>query len=519
MPSPDFSPYVDLTIYDKEAGQIYLDAISYAQTVALPEFNPRVGSIEDALLQAVAYATSELVGSINRLPNGLMEGILNLYGFERQQAVSASVQIQVTLINNLGGTIPAGALFSYTTEGEEGLDTYFFATVADLVVPAGLSVGTVTAEALTVGVIPTISSNTELTPVSGVARVLSAQTSGAMTQGEDDEPDESYFSRGTAFLASRSESLATSQQMQNFLNAYANEIQRAYVSDLTNFRYMRVSQVTRTNSQVTAQITGLSSATEVNDKLTFLAADAVPLTSRVICRYVDDSGTSTKINGTALSGSLYVVQSSSYSAGTYTLVFTTNSTSDTGVVYTPASTAPHNSQSSVQTVPNDRYIEILLLPSDYNEHNGAVGLVFGNQYGNPIQNSAYSNVQDEVESRSVAGLKFTSIAPLLVPVTVTVQVEHAPTYAAVPVREAVKVALENYLSPANWVFGKSVFVNNLIGVASGVTGVSRIASLTLAVGTGGLSALGTYSSTGGGVVEFEYPFCLPIATVTSSGVI
>lgn len=514
MPSPDFSQYVDLTIYDKDPGQIYLDAITYAQNVALPEFNPRAGTIEDALLQATSYATSELVGAINRLPDGLLEGILNLYGFERQQSVSARLTIQVTLVDSSGGTVPTAALFSYTTEGENGLETYFFATVSDLVIASGSSSGTVEAEALTVGVIPTIDSGTILTPVSGVSRVLTAVSSGTMTQGEDEETDISYFTRAAAFLASRSNSLATSTQMRNFLTTYLAEIQRAYVSDLTYFRYMRVPSVSRTGSTVTAVVSGLGSTWTVpTDDITFLPADVTPMVSRVIVRYADDSTADAPINGTEVTSGPYVIQTSSYNsvAGTYTITFTTDISSDAAVTYLPKSNAPHGYQNAGQATPNDHYIEILLLPSllQVGTEPGDVGLVFGNSVGLPIQDTGYSNVQTAIAEKSVAGLKFTSIAPLLVPITITVQVEHAPTFGAVAVRDSVKAALASYVSPSNWQFGAKMYVNNLIGIAASVTGVSRVASLTLGVAAGTFSDLATYSSADGGFVEFRYPFCLP----------
>ena len=522
MPSPDFSQYVDLTIYDKEPGQIYLDAIEYAQSVALPEFNPRAGSVEDALLQAIAYATSELTGAINRLPDGLLEGILNLYGFTRQQSVSARLTVGITLVDDSGGTIPTGALFSYTTEGENGLETFFFSTVNDLTIMPGFTTGDVEAEALSVGVIPTIDSGTDLTLVSGVSRVISAETVGNMIQGEDEESDISYFTRAAAFLASRSNSLATSVQIQNYLTTYLNEIQRSYVSDLTYFRYMRVESVQRTDDVVRATVTGLGNTwTTPNNTITFMPDDITVGVDRVIVRYVNDSGTFKKINGSAATGTQYIIEYSSYSpsAGTFTIEFRTDTSADVAVDYFPSSSAPHNEHDITQfALPTDHYIEILLVPNDYNEHPGSVGLVFGNSNGLPIQNTAYTNVQNAVAEKSVAGLKFTAIAPLLVPITVAVEIEHAPTFGAVAVRQAVETALEQYLSPANWVFGRNIYVNTLIGVAAGVTGVARIASLTLSIVTSDFDGLAQYLTDDGGFVQFAFPFCLPSPDVTVTGI-
>jgi len=51
MPSPDFSQYIDLTTDDRTAEDLYDEAVEYAR-IALPEFTPRVGTIEDSILQA-----------------------------------------------------------------------------------------------------------------------------------------------------------------------------------------------------------------------------------------------------------------------------------------------------------------------------------------------------------------------------------------------------------------------------------------------------------------------------------
>lgn len=520
MPSPDFSQYIDLTLYDKSPSELYLNAVDYAQTVALPEFNPRVGSIEDALLQAVSFATAELAGTINRLPDGLMEGILNLYGFERQQSISARITVNVTVVDSAGATIPAGALFSYTTEGEEGLETYFFATVQDLVVPSGDTTGTVEAEALVTGVMPTLSDGTDLTLVSGVSRILSASTLGNMTQGEEEETDISYFTRGAAFLASRSNSLATSTQIQNYLPTYIAEIQRAYVSDLTRFKYMRVASVTRTGEEVTAVIEGLGASWDTpTDTLTFLSTE-VSAGDRVIVRYVDDAEADVPVNGTATSGLLYEVTFATYDVaeGTFTLQFRTSLSVDAAQEYLPIATAPHHYHEEVGHVEGDTYIEILLAPDDYNEVAGHVGLAFGNASAAPLETTGYLNVQNEVRGKSIAGLTFTSIAPIPVPVTIDVEIEHLSSYGAVSVRQAVETALSEYVSSESWPFGQNIYVNSLIGIASSVAGVSRVASLTLSIATGDFSDLAEYSILEGGYISFSYPFCLPTSTVTVSGV-
>jgi len=512
MPAPDFSPYVDLTIYDKAPGDIYYDAISYAQTVALPEFNPRAGSIEDALLQAFSYASSEIIGSLNRIPNGLLEGILNLYGFERVQSISARLTVQVTMYNDDGTTIPAGALFSYDIEGE----TFFFATVADMVVGVGDFTDSVEAECLTVGTIGAIPDGTSLTPVSGVAGVVSAISVGEMTQGQDEETDISYFTRGVVFLASRSNSLATATQTQNFLGTYSPEIQRAYVSDLTKFKYLRVSSITRDGNTATAVVNvGTGGFTNITDDATFLPAEVTVGTSRVIVRYVEEGPALTPINGTAIAGDPFKITACSYSSGTGNLTVSWYSASaDSNAIYSPAADAPFHTLTADQ-IGADPYIEILVQPDDYNDIAGAVGLVFGTSSALPLTNSAYFAVQSEVQGLSVAGLTFTSIAPIRVGLDVEVTIEHLSTYGAIATRQAVSTALQNYLSASSWQFAKSIYSNSLIGIASGVAGVDRVGTLTFSA-VGDMASLATLTD---GVMSFAYPFVIPyIDTISVTGI-
>ena len=512
MASPDFSPYVDLTIYDKAPGDIYFDAISYAQTVALPEFNPRAGSIEDALLQAFSYASSELVGSLNRIPDGLMEGILNLYGFTRIQSISARLTIEIEMYSDAGTTIPAGALFSYDAEGE----TLFFATVANLVIDPSETTGSVEAECLTTGTIGAIVDGTLLTPISGVAGVVSASSVGTMTQGQDDETDISYFTRGAAFLASRSNSVATATQMQNFLGTYSPEIKRAYVSDLTKFKYLRVSSITRNGNTATAVVNvGAGGFTRITDDATFFPADVTVDTSRVIVRFVDETDALTPINGTAITSNPFTITACSYNSGTGNFTLSWYSASaDSNVTYPAATGAPFHTLTADE-VGSDPYIEILVQPDDYNETAGAVGLVFGTDTATPLTNSAYLVVQDVVQGLSVAGLTFTSIAPIRVGIDVSVTVEHIPTYGAIATRQAVATALQNYLSPSSWQFAKSIYSNSLIGVASGVNGVDRIGELTFSA-VGEMAPLAQLTD---GVMSFAYPFVIPyIDTITVTGI-
>jgi hypothetical protein len=147
MASPNFSDYVDLTINDKSITDVYNDAVEYAQT-AMPEFTPRVGTVENALLEAVSHTTGSLIAAINRLPDGLMEGILNLMGFSRIEATPSTGTVEIELSVNTGATISAGTVFSYDVYDASGaLTQYLYESINDITIASGDTTGSVSVTA------------------------------------------------------------------------------------------------------------------------------------------------------------------------------------------------------------------------------------------------------------------------------------------------------------------------------------------------------------------------------------
>ena len=87
--SPDVSPYVDLTLFDSSSQAIFEKALDYA-LVALPELQPREGSIETILLQAVSLEVQYAIYAINRLPGAVVEVLLRLLDIERNTGARAT---------------------------------------------------------------------------------------------------------------------------------------------------------------------------------------------------------------------------------------------------------------------------------------------------------------------------------------------------------------------------------------------------------------------------------------------
>lgn len=112
MPSPDVRQYVDLTLYDRESQSIYLDALNYAR-IALPEFQPREGSIETVMLQAMAVEVAELVRSINRLPGGVLQVLLRLMDVQRSEGTLPTTTVQLSGASSTEYDLPAGIRVFY----------------------------------------------------------------------------------------------------------------------------------------------------------------------------------------------------------------------------------------------------------------------------------------------------------------------------------------------------------------------------------------------------------------------
>ena len=238
----DFSKYIDLSIFDAEPGDIYFDAIEIAR-LTLPEFNLRVGTPEDAIFQAASYISSLNIASINRLPDRLMEGIVNILGFSKQQAVAAEVDVTITLDSYSGGTIPAGTIFSYETLFEDEVTEFAFQTVETVVI-AGienpgeedeLPSASVTVSCLTPGVIPPITTpGTELSVISAGTNILSVDTLANFANGLNADEDSDYLSKSATYLRSLSSAINKSSQLDSYvISSYPDVVSRAKSYDLT----------------------------------------------------------------------------------------------------------------------------------------------------------------------------------------------------------------------------------------------------------------------------------------------
>ena len=240
MTSPDFREYVDLTIYDTTPQELYDNAVTYAQT-AMPEFDPRIGTIEDALLQSMSYVGGVLATGINRLPNGLMEGMCRLLGFTRNEAEFATGTVTITTSINTGTVIPKGTVVTYDVYNDGITTSYPFETDSDLVIAAESDSGDVSVTATIAGKYPSLLNGQQLTLVSQVPYVIATELADDISVGADSESQTEFFNRAAKYFASLNTTIATASQMTNYIGTYYASVPIAKVYDLTDSSAMLFS--------------------------------------------------------------------------------------------------------------------------------------------------------------------------------------------------------------------------------------------------------------------------------------
>lgn len=227
MSSPDWTPYVDLTIFDEDATTLFDMAIEYARTV-LPEWVPEPGSIEVVLLEAVATEAANVIQAINRVPGAVTETLLKLFGVERSDGTLASGSIQVIAVNSNGYILAAGTPFAYFPP--DGTTPLVYLTDEDLIIPNGQISGTVQVSAQAVGVDynePGAGAAVQL--LETVPFVQSASFLTAPSGGADPESDDTFFLRAVNTLRSYSAALTTASQIEAYVLANYPEVYRCKV--------------------------------------------------------------------------------------------------------------------------------------------------------------------------------------------------------------------------------------------------------------------------------------------------
>lgn len=228
MPSPDVTPYLDLSLFDKDPQDIY-DAAVLELATNLPAWVPREGNIEVLILEALSLEVAESIFAINRLPSGIMEVLLRLFGITRDSGAAPVASLEFTMVDDTGYTIPAGTQARLALPG--GLSPVIFTTSMDLVIAPLSTTGTVDA----VGDRFTDDANgtaaaTALDLLDSVVAVDSVVFDSMTTNGRDPESTQDYFSRAVTRFSRLTDTLV----LPTDFSAYALEqpgVERAQAFD------------------------------------------------------------------------------------------------------------------------------------------------------------------------------------------------------------------------------------------------------------------------------------------------
>lgn len=487
MGSVDFSRYIDLTVDDKSPQEVYEEAVEYGRNT-LPELNLRPGTLEDAMMQSFAYVGSTTIGAINRLPDGLMEGILRLHGLERLEATFATVDVEFTLAD-LGGSVPAGTTVLFNYDDGQTQEQYAFQTTEDVV--AGVASYTVSAlaESVTAGIIPNIPIGTNLVISEPSSTILSCSSTGTLTQGAGDETSEEFLSRGTTYLQSLSRVLATAAQVQNFILTTFLEVKRCRVYDLAKGVWFDAADAA---TNLTRSGTNATIATNA----TFSSASAGDPVYRVLTPEFYGDATYT-----------------AFKSGTYQGSFTGNNLNITGgVISGTGSSGPAD-------VINLTKLDLFTI--EENPVPGFFVIFVCGQDGVPLSTETKQAIREAIEDRIVAGLSFEILDIWTYDLKFNISIAVDPSYVADDVVTEVANTIENAISPDNWEnWDTLVRIFDIVVQASRVAGVAYVyavsgSALTYPNTSPGNSLLYVESLSGSQLLGYAptYAGLLPRATV------
>jgi hypothetical protein len=237
----DFSEYVYLVPFDVSPTAVYLDSIEYAK-IALPEFQPRQGTPEDAILQAVSYISALNISAINRLPDRLMAGLVGMMGVEINDGSQAVIDVEFTCIDYDGTIVPQGTIVRYDYEFLGEQRSIYFETIEEGTIAAVVYTGTqalptvtVEARAIDVGATLPIPVGTVLEIDTPTSSIVSATVDDFVSNGTSPETTEEFLNRAVQFLGSLSSSFARASQIDgHVLSTFASTVSRCKAYDLTN---------------------------------------------------------------------------------------------------------------------------------------------------------------------------------------------------------------------------------------------------------------------------------------------
>lgn len=464
MPA-DFTEYINLTVFDKEPGDIYRDAIELAR-LTLPDFNLRTGTPEDAIFQAMSYISAHNIASINRLPNRLMSGIVSLMGYQRQEAVSAEIDVEIYLDTYDGAVIPYGTTFTYDTIFEDEIVQYAFWTT-EIVEIAAVDPETaidypsalVTLTCIEAGIIPPIEDNVDFTIVSSGTPIQSCTTASPnnFANGINADTDEDYLSRAATYIRSTTQALVRASQIEAYiLTAYPDIVSRCKVYDLTN------------GDDTSGQIGVYRSQT----------IDSISLTSDVVTVILDEA--STFVVGENITVSIIDATPAGIFNGNYEVTYSSGSTIRFALVHANVASTPITSGTVHIGDDVSGYVTIF---------------VYGfNTYVNFLEKSS---IIADVRNKAVAGLSFEILDPTLVSFDIGGEISVYSTYISADVQTSVENVLIDYLSPSTFPYSVDRIRNSqIVSLISQIPGVAYVSNINFSNYLGATDWIPTSDSDG-----------------------
>jgi hypothetical protein len=456
MPSPDFSTYINFIGFDEQPSSVYQEAVAYAQT-ALPEFNPRPGTIEDALLQAGSYVGALAIGAINRLPDGLVEGILKIMGVTRIESSAGTVNADIEFFD-AGQTVDAGTIFVYDYfDGSQVIQLPFVLNTAATAEEAETTVS-VTLTSLINGVIPSVSAGTQLLPASPSAIIFSCTTTSVITQGDTSETDTQFLNRAATYLQSLSSTLNTATQIENYILFNYSNVKRCKVYDL-----VRPTAFTATSAS--GYHSGTSASAYVNQAFASSASAHPGTTYRMITpEFYGDS-----------------TYSAIFPSGIYTTISNslTLNAAESLITYT-------DNVSSTSSV--GEYVDVVMMDtllSSYTENNeepGYFAIFILGEDGLPVGRDTKNTIKSDIQSRITAGLIFEVIDASVYYVNVQATIAVRAGFNSTTVSTDVKTEIESFVSPNQWPdFDSSLRIFDLVGRILSVEGVQYVSDVSTSI--------------------------------------
>jgi hypothetical protein len=503
MASPDFSEYIDLTVNDLQPSDIYSLAREYA-LIALPEFDPRTGTVEDAMLQAMAYISGTVTGAINRLPNSLVEGLMRVMGFYRLESTFASGNVIFSAIDDSGLTIPAGTQVGYTEITDDQAILHIFETTVAVTISSGNTISAPTQiKANSSGAKPVIADGTVLTILSPIVRLIDAQFDGTLTQGEVTETDAEFFTRARTYLGSLSRSLATATQTTDYILTNYSDTYRVSTYDLTRLIKLEADSLGRYSAGVVRAVfantgTGYDaiSYTSTGESFYTLPTASFPIMSAASTVRVTNTGIPNYETVWGISGTNASVVASGSVVAEYSYTG-----SPTTVLTTAGGQSPQ-----VEILDTARF--------DAAEQVGAITIFLSDSSGASLTAEQKGVIADDIKDRCIGGLDVYVSDVILAYISITVSIAVLSGYSSIDVKTAVDAYVTNYLSPAEYPFATQIRKNQLIADIAQIDGVDYVDTFDMTVSANSTEL----ASVVDGDVVFNFKGTLPVATVTTESI-